>query len=120
MKTRFTRTARALSIGALLPAVVLLSACDIDQTQEAKLPDVNVDAEPGQLPKYEVTQTQEGKLPDVDVSAEGGQLPKFEVETADVDVGTKTVEITVPTVDVQMPGDAAEGEAGTQNIKPNS
>lgn len=54
--------------------------------------------------------TQEGELPDVDVSAEGGQLPAYEVETADVEVGTKQTEVTVPDVDVTMPDekDAAE------------
>lgn len=42
--------------------------------------------------------TQDGKAPDVDV--EGGQLPKYDVEPADVDIGTDTTTVRVPTVDV--------------------
>ncbi len=42
--------------------------------------------------------TQEGEAPDVDV--EGGQLPKYDVEPADVDIGTDTTTVEVPTVDV--------------------
>ncbi len=59
----------------------------------------------------EVEQTQDGKLPkvDVDVDAEGGQLPKFDVDAPDVDVSVKKkkVEIEVPDVDVdvKMPKD---------------
>lgn len=53
-----------------------LAACDVDQTQEGEMPDVNV---------------------------EGGQLPEFDVETADVDVGTKETTVEVPDVDVTMP-----------------
>ena len=52
-----------------------------------------------------VEQTEEGKLPDVEVTADGGQLPKYEVETAEVSVGTKTVEVEVPTATVEMPSD---------------
>lgn len=47
-----------------------------------------------------VEKTQEGELPDVDVNAEGGQLPAYDVETADVDVNTRPAEVTVPDVDV--------------------
>jgi hypothetical protein len=64
-----------------------LSACDVDQTEEAELPEV---------------------------SAEGGNMPEFDVETADVDVGTKEVTVEVPTVGVDMPGDA-DGEPVTGN-----
>ena len=52
-----------------------------------------------------VEKTQEGEMPDVEVSAEGGQLPEYEVETPEVDVGTKTVEVEVPTAKVEMPDD---------------
>ena len=48
-------------------------------------------------------QTQEGELPDVEVTAEGGQLPEYEVETADVEVGTREETVTVPDIDVTMP-----------------
>lgn len=52
-----------------------------------------------------VEKTEEGSLPDVEVKAEGGNLPKYEVETPEVDVGTKTVEVEVPTATVEMPDD---------------
>ncbi|HSM37679.1 MAG TPA: hypothetical protein VK837_14855 [Longimicrobiales bacterium] len=53
----------------------------------------------------DVDQTQEGDMPDVDV--EGGQLPEFEVDGPDVDVGEDT--IIVPTLDVDVP-EEGEGE----------
>ncbi|RZA29359.1 MAG: hypothetical protein EOP92_37335 [Lysobacteraceae bacterium] len=53
----------------------------------------------------QVEKTQEGELPDVEVKAQGGQLPKYDVETPEVDVGTKTVEVEVPTATVEMPDD---------------
>ena len=68
-------------------ATLGLSACDVDQTEEAELPDVDV---------------------------EGGNMPEFDVETADVDVGSETMEVEVPTVDVDMPDDA-DGEPVTGN-----
>lgn len=51
----------------------------------------------------EVDQTQEGEMPEVDVK--GGQAPRYDVEGPDVDVGTKKKEVTVPTVDVDAPED---------------
>ncbi|MGI8561107.1 MAG: hypothetical protein ACR2J7_06675 [Luteimonas sp.] len=52
-----------------------------------------------------VEQTEEGALPDVEVTAEGGNLPKYDVETAEVQMGTRTVEMEVPTARVEMPSD---------------
>ena len=51
----------------------------------------------------DVDQTQEARLPDVDVSVEGGQAPEYDVQTGSVDVTSekKTVEVTVPKVDVE-------------------
>lgn len=51
----------------------------------------------------DIDQTEEASLPDVDVSVEGGNLPEFEAETGDIDVGTTEVEVTVPTVDIESP-----------------
>ncbi|MFN2099406.1 hypothetical protein [Altererythrobacter sp. MF3-039] len=76
---------KIISTATLFAAAFSLSACDVDQTEE-------------------------GEMPDVDV--EGGNLPEFDVETADVDVGTEEVTVDVPTVDVDMPGDA-DGEPVT-------
>lgn len=63
-------------------------------------------------------QTQEAKAPEVDVDLESGQWPRYEVQWADVDVGTtqrtvtvpvvrvekETREITVPYIDINPPG----------------
>ena len=59
----------------------------------------------------DVDQTEEGSMPDVDV--EGGNLPEFDVEPADVDVGTETTTVEVPTVDINQ--DDAAGEPVTGN-----
>jgi hypothetical protein len=52
-----------------------------------------------------VQQTQEGKVPEVDVSAKGGQMPKYDVDAPKVDVHTEKREVTVPTVEVHPPAD---------------
>lgn len=61
-----------------------------------------------------VEQTEEGALPDVEVTAEGGNLPEYDVETAKVEMGTKTVEMEVPTADVVMPDEQPENESSDQ------
>lgn len=54
-----------------------------------------------------VEQTEQGEMPEV--SVEGGNLPEFDVEGPDVDVGTETRQVEVPTVDVDLPdGDSAD------------
>ncbi|MDF1740065.1 MAG: hypothetical protein P1U86_12965 [Verrucomicrobiales bacterium] len=63
-------------------AAFLFTSCEVEQTQEGKLPkvDVDVDAEPGQLPKFDVD------APEVDVSVD---KKKVEIEVPDVDVDVK-------------------------------
>jgi hypothetical protein len=46
-----------------------------------------------------------GKLEAPRVAVTGGEVPDVQVETADIDVGTKTTEIEVPTVEVTPAGD---------------
>ena len=53
----------------------------------------------------DVDQTKEAELPDVDVNASGGQLPQYDVDAATVNVGTENKTIEVPTVDVEGPKD---------------
>ena len=72
MKTFLTLLAGAGCIG--------LAACDVDQTQNAQ-------------------------LPDVDVNASGGQMPEFDVEGPDVNVGTENKTVEVPTLDVDVPAE---------------
>lgn len=59
-------------------AVGLYTMVDIDQTQEAQLPNVTV---------------------------EGGQAPEFEARTGSVDVETETREVEVPTISVNPPAE---------------
>lgn len=91
-------------LGSLLGAscALLLVACDVEQTQEARLPDVDVETKAGQVPKFDVVQTQKGKLPEVDVEVAGGQVPKYDVDVTipDVDVQTKTVQAEIPDIDI--------------------
>lgn len=86
---------------AALGAVLSLSACNVEKTQEGELPEVDVNAQSGQLPEYEV------ETADVDV---GTQPATVEVPNVDVDVNTREATIPVPDVDVDMPeeNDAAE------------
>ena len=103
MKNKVSKIA-GLFLGSI--AVASISSCDVDQTKEGKMPSVDVDAEGGKMPKVEVTE--KGKLPSVDVDAEGGQLPEFEVKGPDVEVGSRKVEVEVPTIDVDLPDDDDE------------
>ena len=63
------------------------------------------------LAACDVDQTKEGELPEVEVNASGGELPEFEVEGPTVNVGTENKTIQVPTVDVDAPKDADGNKA---------
>ena len=65
-----------------------------------------------------VRQTEEGKLPDVDVSAEGGKMPEYDVDAPDVDVKMEKREVKVPNVDVHMPGDEKADDKGEEDKPP--
>lgn len=76
-----------------------LGACDVDQTQEGELPEVDVQAEGGQMPAYDV----EG--PDVSVESERRQ-----VTVPDVEVQREQATVTVPDVDVDLPEDEEQAQ----------
>jgi len=86
-------------IGAL--ALTLSVGCTVEQTEEGRLPDVDVKG--GNLPKYDVD------TPDVDVSM---KKKTIEVPDVDVDVKTKKAEVSVPDIDVTMPNEQEEREDG--------
>lgn len=65
---------------AALTASLALAACDVDQTEEGELPEVNV---------------------------EGGNMPEYDVTTPEVEVGTEETTVEVPTVDIEAADDAA-------------
>jgi hypothetical protein len=53
----------------------------------------------------DVDQTQEAELPDVEVNTTGGQLPEYDVDAPTVNVGTENKTVEVPTIDVDAPKD---------------
>lgn len=64
----------------------------------------------------DIDQTREAKVPDVKVETSGGQAPAFDVNTADVDVGTKKESIDVPTVNIDTK--KADIAVPTVDVKP--
>ena len=73
-RTGFTRAATTL----VALAALCLAACDVDQTQEGDLPDVDVEV---------------------------GQVPEYDLYAADVDVGKDTQPVITPDVDIQIEGE---------------
>ncbi|GAC1586008.1 MAG: hypothetical protein NVS3B5_20340 [Sphingomicrobium sp.] len=51
----------------------------------------------------QVEKTQQGKLPKVEVKTSEGQLPAYNIQGPDVQVGSKTKSFKVPTVHVTTP-----------------
>ncbi len=72
-----------VSATILAAATLGLSACDVEQTEEGEMPEIE---------------------------AKGGNMPEYDVDTADVEVGTETETVEVPTIDVEE-ADASEPEA---------
>ena len=48
----------------------------------------------------DINQTREGALPDVKVQSSGGAMPAFDVDTAKVNIQTRTEAVNVPQVEV--------------------
>ncbi len=51
----------------------------------------------------QVNKTQQGKLPKVEMKTSEGQLPAYSIQGPDVQVGSKTKSFKVPTVHVTTP-----------------
>lgn len=98
---------RLMLLGAMLACGSLLAGCTVEQTEEGEVPNVDVSGDPGALPAYDVdvTQTEEAEAPDLDVAVEGGKVPAYDVDPAEVEIGTREVDVTVPTVDVDTEED---------------
>lgn len=60
------------------------------------------------LAACDVDQTKEAKAPDVDVNVSGGQAPEFNVTPPEVSVGTENRTVQVPDVDVKVPAENAQ------------
>jgi hypothetical protein len=81
---------KSLFIAAISGAAFLFAGCDIDQTEEGELPEVEVKG--GNLPEYDVDVADV----DVDTEEETIKVPKLKVA-----VEEETIE--VPDIDVNMP-----------------
>jgi len=51
----------------------------------------------------DIDQTQQASLPDVDVNVEGGNLPEFSAEVGDIETGTEVIALEVPTIEFESP-----------------
>ncbi|MCK0097708.1 hypothetical protein MWU60_19200 [Yoonia sp. F2084L] len=51
----------------------------------------------------DIDQTQEASLPNVDVNVEGGNLPEFSAEVGDIETGTEEITMEVPTITFESP-----------------
>ena len=60
------------------------------------------------LAACDVDQTKNGQLPDVDVNVTGGQAPEFNVTGPEVNVGMENKTVQVPDVDVKVPAENAQ------------
>ena len=52
--------------------------------------------------------TESGEAPSIDVDADAGELPEYDVDTADVDVSTETTTVDVPDVNVTTQEETVE------------
>lgn len=90
------RLAGLLALVVAPATSLLLTSCDVKQTQEAKAPTVEVS--PGQIPKY-----------DVDTAKVSVDSKKTEVTVPKVTTEQKSV--TVPDVNITMPGQSPAAQA---------
>lgn len=59
----------------------------------------------------DIDQTEEASLPDVELTVEGGNLPEFDAEVGDIEMGTEEVTLEVPTIDIQSPEEDAADDS---------
>jgi hypothetical protein len=60
------------------------------------------------LAACDVDQTKNAQLPDVDLNVSGGQAPEFNVTGPEVNVGMENKTVQVPDVDVKVPAENAQ------------
>lgn len=88
------------TVGLILGGIAVLGLglfafymVDVDQTQEAKLPDVNVEVKGGQVPKFDV---ETGK---VEITKEKATVPVPEVKIEEKEVTVPGIKVTPPNSD---------------------
>jgi|GEM_PF-1515229 len=98
-----------IMVPLLLLALIMMASCNVEKTDEGKMPDVDVEVDSGELPEYDV------ELPDVDIRTE-----QKTVTVPDVDVEMKKTQVEVPTVEVTMPDENNDEEVANpdqNNVK---
>lgn len=105
MKSQILNSKKVLSF-ALILALVPLTSCQVEREQAAKLPDVNVSVEPGQLPKYDI------KGPDVNVG-----VTERTVTVPKIIVIQEEQTVKVPYIDVNMPGATRQERTITSEVE---
>ena len=88
-------------VAAVALAIFAFYMVDVDQTQEARLPDVDVSVEEGQLPEF-----------DVDVGEIAVGETEVEIEVPEVEVTTTTETVTVPTLSIDPPAEDGVDDEG--------
>ncbi len=89
MKTGATIAIAVVAVAAIAAGIYMI---DVDQTEEARLPDVELNVEGGNLPKYDA------EVGSVEVTEE-----EATVEVPDVDVTMEETTVTVPGISVTPP-----------------
>lgn len=91
---------------ALFLVLIPLASCRVEQEKAAKLPDVNVNVEPGQLPRYDI------KGPDVNVG-----VTERTVTVPKVVVVQEEQTVKVPYIDVDVPGAPRQERTITSEVE---
>ena len=94
-------TQRSLSLRAAVSclSLAIVSGCAVDQTQEARAPDVDVEVDPGRWPQYKVNWA------DIDVG-----MSERTITVPVVRIEKETRQITVPFIDINPPGARGRNE----------
>lgn len=93
---KFLKRAERFGLVAVAAFAFVGLGCDVDVKDQGTLPDVDVDATPGEAPNVDV------HGPDVDVSSTEKEVT---VPDVDVDVTPKEKTVTVPDVNVDVPAE---------------
>jgi hypothetical protein len=59
----------------------------------------------------DIDMTEEARLPSVDVNVEPGELPAFSADVGDIETGSEEITLTVPTIDIESPEEDAQNDS---------
>lgn len=83
---------KILHLMLLIGGLTFATGCDVDMTEEGRLPDIDVSAEPGKLPELDV------QGPEIDA-----EMEETEVTVPDIDVTTEKKTVETPDIDIDIP-----------------